>query len=155
MLLEGSKCSGQRVTCADHPPAESYGAPAPYPTTLATHPALEGGVARASRHRDSPIPHGARQVDRHAFYANFSSDAASVHRANRALNRHGRVNMSLMMTTYRCGATAAAKDDGEDGYRCSNLKCYGASEKLRTESYAAPITPPQKVTASPPPTLHP
>ena len=24
--------------------------------------------------------------------------------------------MSLMMTTYRCGATAAAKDDGEDGY---------------------------------------
>ena len=64
MLLEGSKCSGQHVTCADHPPAESYGAPAPYPTTLATHPALEGGVARASRHRDSPIPHGARQVDR-------------------------------------------------------------------------------------------
>ena len=64
MLLEGSKCSGQRVTCADHPPAESYGAPAPYPTTLATHPALEGGVSRASRHRDSPIPHGARQVDR-------------------------------------------------------------------------------------------
>ena len=29
---------------------------------------------------------------------------------------NGRVNMSLMMTTYRCGATAAAKDDGEDGY---------------------------------------
>ena len=44
------------------PPAESYGVPAPYPTPLATHRALQGGMARAARHRDSPIPHGDREA---------------------------------------------------------------------------------------------
>ena len=47
---------------ANHPPAESYGVPAPYPTPLATHRALQGGMARAARHRDSPIPHGDREA---------------------------------------------------------------------------------------------
>ena len=71
---------------ANHPPAESYGVPAPYPTPLATHRALQGGMARAARHRDSPIPHGDERLD-DAFCGNFSSDAASVYRADRALNR--------------------------------------------------------------------
>ena len=67
---------------ANHPPAESYGVPAPYPTPLATHRALQGGMARAARHRDSPIPHGDREAQRldDAFCGNFSSDAtASVY----------------------------------------------------------------------------
>ena len=47
---------------------------------------------------------------------------------------NGRVNMSLMMTTYRCGATAAAKDDGEDGYSSG----WGEFEEVAAGSVAPP-----------------
>ena len=56
------KAPDRELRRANHPPAESYGVPAPYPTPLATHRALQGGMARAARHRDSPIPHGDRET---------------------------------------------------------------------------------------------
>ena len=56
------KAPDRELRRANHPPAESYGVPAPYPTPLATHRALQGGMARAARHRDSPIPHGDREA---------------------------------------------------------------------------------------------
>ena len=52
------KAPDRELRRANHPPAESYGVPAPYPTPLAIHRALQGGMARAARHRDSPTLHG-------------------------------------------------------------------------------------------------
>ena len=42
------KAPDRELRRANHPPAESYGAPAPYPTPLATHRARQGGMARAT-----------------------------------------------------------------------------------------------------------
>ena len=115
-------------------PPQRVTAPPP-PTLQPWLPTLRLRAAwRAHRATGTLLYHMAPDKLIDAFYDNFSSDAASVHRANRALNRHGRVSMSLMMTTYRCGATAAAKDDGEDGYSSG----WGEFEEVAAGSVAPP-----------------
>ena len=61
--------------------------------------------------------------------------------------KHTGAKIDMERTSQRCDQVVRQLDVGNPPkyYRYSNLKSYGASEKLRIESYAAPITPHRKL----------